>query len=134
MRRFLWGRPPGLRGSSRTRWWGRNQTVRRLRQAGLEAGRRPGGLPYGLAILAAIAVAATGPPAVTFTDVTTQAGIRFTHNAGKAGKKLLPETLGAGCAFLDYDGDGWPDILLINSKDWTPRGRRSLPALYHNNH
>src|SRR5437773_10776859 len=87
----------------------------------------------GLALLAA-GFAATAPPTVTFTDVTGQAGIRFVHNAGKAGKKYLPETLGAGCAFLDYDGDGWPDLLLINSKDWTPRGRRSLPALYHNNH
>ncbi|HUA60398.1 MAG TPA: CRTAC1 family protein [Verrucomicrobiae bacterium] len=71
--------------------------------------------------------------AVTFADVTAPAGIRFTHNSGRAGKKYLPETLGSGCAFFDFDGDGWPDILLINSRDWTPRGRRSLPALYHNN-
>jgi enediyne biosynthesis protein E4 len=71
---------------------------------------------------------------VVFTDVTAQAGILFTHNSGRAGKKYLPETLGSGCAFFDADGDGWPDILLINSKDWTPRGRKSLPALYRNNH
>ncbi|MBK5291660.1 MAG: CRTAC1 family protein [Acidobacteriia bacterium] len=70
---------------------------------------------------------------VAFTDITAQAGIRFTHNAGKAGKKYLPETMGAGCAFIDADGDGWLDILLINSRDWTPRGRKSLPALYRNN-
>lgn len=68
-----------------------------------------------------------------FTDVTTAAGITFKHNAGKAGKKWLPETMGSGCAFLDADGDGWLDILLINSKDWTPRGRRSTHALYRNN-
>ena len=73
----------------------------------------------------------TGP---VFTDVTAQAGIRFVHNSGRAGQKYLPETMGSGCAFFDADGDGWPDILLINSKDWTPRGRRSLPALYRNNH
>jgi hypothetical protein len=73
-------------------------------------------------------------PAVHFSDVTEQAGIRFTHNSGRAGKKFLPETLGAGCAFFDADGDGWPDILLLNSKDWTPRGRKSLSALYRNNH
>jgi hypothetical protein len=73
----------------------------------------------------------TGP---VFTDVTAQAGIHFVHNSGRAGKKYLPETMGSGCAFFDADGDGWPDILLINSKDWTPRGRRSLPALYRNNH
>jgi hypothetical protein len=74
------------------------------------------------------------PPRVVFRDVTAQAGIRFRHNAGKAGQKWLPETMGSGCAFLDADGDGWLDILLINSKDWKPRGRRSLPALYRNNH
>jgi enediyne biosynthesis protein E4 len=73
------------------------------------------------------------PPRVKFTDVTAQAGIRFAHNAGKAGKKWLPETMGSGCAFLDADGDGWLDILLINGKDWTPRGRKSTAALYHNN-
>ncbi|MBI3933588.1 MAG: CRTAC1 family protein [Acidobacteria bacterium] len=71
--------------------------------------------------------------AVTFTDVTAAAGIKFTHNAGKAGKKYLPETLGSGGAFLDADGDGWLDLFLVNSKDWTPRGRKSLPALYRNN-
>ena len=48
----------------------------------------------------------------SFTDVTAQAGIKFVHNAGKAGKKYLPETLGSGAAFFDADGDGWPDILL----------------------
>ena len=68
-----------------------------------------------------------------FSDVTNAAGIRFTHNSGRAGEKYLPETLGSGCAFVDIDGDGWPDILLINSKDWTPRGRKTLPALYRNN-
>jgi hypothetical protein len=71
--------------------------------------------------------------AVKFTDVTTAAGVRFTHNSGRAGKKFLPETMGSGAAFLDVDGDGWPDILLLNSKDFAPRGRRSLSALYKNN-
>jgi hypothetical protein len=87
--------------------------------------------------LAAVALllAATQPaPSVHFTDVTTAAGITFHHNAGKAGNKYLPETMGSGVAFFDADGDGWPDILLINSKDWTARGRKSLPALYRNNH
>src|ERR1700743_3836351 len=88
------------------------------------------------AACAAIAMAADQAPgiAVQFTDVTSQAGIHFTHNSGRAGKKYLPETLGSGCAFFDADGDGWPDILLINGKDWTPRGRKSLLALYRNNH
>src|SRR5439155_25576309 len=84
------------------------------------------------AMLAAV-VAAAPTPGVTFTDVTAAAGITFVHNSGRAGQKLLPETLGAGCAFIDADGDGRPDILLINSRDWTPRGRHTLSALYRNN-
>jgi enediyne biosynthesis protein E4 len=93
-----------------------------------------GAASYSLLSQRSPAVAATiAPTAPVFTDVTAAAGIHFTHNSGRAGKKFLPETLGSGCAFFDADGDGWPDILLLNSKDWTPRGRRSLPALYRNN-
>jgi hypothetical protein len=74
----------------------------------------------------------SGP--IVFTDVTAQAGIKFTHNSGAFGKKYLPETVGSGCAFLDYDNDGWQDILLINSTNWPEKkGKQSLPALYHNN-
>ncbi|MGH7193128.1 MAG: CRTAC1 family protein [Candidatus Saccharimonadales bacterium] len=71
---------------------------------------------------------------VRFTDVTARAGIHFIHHNGATGKKYLPETLGSGCAFVDLDGDGWPDILLLNDKDFTPRGHRYLPGLYRNNH
>jgi hypothetical protein len=68
------------------------------------------------------------------TDVTTQAGLHFQHNSGAYGGKLLPETLGSGCAFLDYDADGWPDILLVNSMDWPGHKRqRSTLKLYRNN-
>ncbi len=82
----------------------------------------------------ACAIAATTPTAgVHFTDITAASGVKFTHNSGRAGKKFLPETLGSGGAFFDYDNDGWLDILLVNSKDWMPRGRKSLHALYHNN-
>jgi hypothetical protein len=85
-------------------------------------------------LLLALRAPGIGTPKVKFTDVTAAAGIHFVHNAGKAGKKWLPETMGSGCAFFDADGDGWPDILLVNGKDWTPRGRKSTAALYRNNH
>ncbi len=67
-------------------------------------------------------------------DVTSASGVQFRHNSGAAGGKLLPETLGSGCAFFDYDGDGWQDILLVNGMDWkgTPKQRSTL-RLYRNN-
>jgi hypothetical protein len=74
----------------------------------------------------------SGP--IEFTDVTAQAGIHFKHNTGAFGKKYLPETMGSGACFLDYDNDGWQDILLINSMDWPGHQTgKSYPALYHNN-
>ena len=57
-------------------------------------------------------------PKMTFTDITQLAGLEFEHENGARGEKLLPETMGGGCAFLDYDNDGDQDILLINSKSW----------------
>ncbi|HEY6338707.1 MAG TPA: CRTAC1 family protein [Candidatus Sulfotelmatobacter sp.] len=73
-------------------------------------------------------------PGFRFVDVTTQAGIHFRHNSGAYGGKLLPETLGSGCAFLDYDRDGWQDILLINGMDWPGhKTQRSTLRLYRNN-
>jgi hypothetical protein len=78
---------------------------------------------------------AIGQAQITFHDITQSAGIRFTHNNGAFGKKYLPETMGPGCAFIDYDNDGWPDILLINGQDWPGHARAaSTPKLYHNNH
>jgi enediyne biosynthesis protein E4 len=69
-----------------------------------------------------------------FADVTSEAGLHFKHNSGAYGGKLLPETLGAGCAFLDFDRDGWQDILLINGMDWTGHKRQSSTLkLYRNN-
>jgi hypothetical protein len=73
----------------------------------------------------------SGP--IEFTDVTADAGIRFKHNSGAFGKKYLPETIGAGGAFLDYDNDGWQDVFLVNSTDWTESKRRVYSALYRNN-
>jgi enediyne biosynthesis protein E4 len=72
---------------------------------------------------------------VQFRDVTQQAGIRFVHNNGAFGKKFLPETMGPGVAFIDYDNDGWPDIFLVNGMDWPGHVQKhSMPKLYHNNH
>ena len=79
-------------------------------------------------------VAAPSAPAFRLVDVTAPSGIDFRHNSGAFGAKYLPETLGAGCAFLDYDGDGWPDILLVNGMDWPGhKQRRSTLRLYRNN-
>jgi hypothetical protein len=73
-------------------------------------------------------------PSFLLRDVSKAAGIDFKHNSGAYGGKLLPETLGSGCAFLDYDGDGYQDILLVNSMDWPGHKRsRSTLKLYRNN-
>jgi hypothetical protein len=70
----------------------------------------------------------------TFTDVTQQAGITFRHESGAFGKKYLPETMGAGGAFFDADGDGAQDLVFVNSMSWPGRpAKKSLLALYKNN-
>ncbi|MEP7270444.1 MAG: CRTAC1 family protein [Acidobacteriota bacterium] len=74
------------------------------------------------------------PIPVEFIDVTQAAGISFKHNNGAAGKKYFPERFGSGCAFLDFDNDGWLDILLVNSTDLVPAKKaRTSMALYRNN-
>ena len=72
---------------------------------------------------------------ITFRDITQKAGIHFVHNNAAFGKKYLPETMGPGVAFIDYDNDGWPDIFIVNGMDWPGHAsKRSTPKLYHNNH
>ena len=79
------------------------------------------------------------PPSVLFTDITQAAGIHFVHASGATGEKLLPETMGGGVAFLDYDNDGKPDILFVNSAsrpnqlsgEQSTKFANSL-SLYHN--
>ena len=85
-----------------------------------------------LLILAGVASAQS----IKFAEITTQAGIQFTHNNAAFGKKWLPETMGPGCAFIDYDNDGYPDILLVNGQDWKGHATSgpTTPKLYHNNH
>jgi len=85
--------------------------------------------------LSAIANAQSADAGVTFQDITAKAGIHFVHNNGAFGKKFLPETVGPGVAFIDYDNDGWPDIFLANGTDWPGHGQKhTTPKLYHNNH
>src|ERR1041385_3388526 len=73
-------------------------------------------------------------PATRFTDVTRAAGIGFVHNNGAYGEKLLPETMGGGVAFFDFDNDGAQDLLLVNSTWWpghAPAGAKpAIAALY----
>jgi len=84
-------------------------------------------------LLAALA-AEDAPAPARFVDVTEPAGIRFTHVNGAFGKKYLPETMGSGCAFFDFDSDGHQDILLVNATGWpdAPSPRAGSPALYRN--
>jgi hypothetical protein len=75
-------------------------------------------------------------PSVSFTDITEKSGITFVHENGAYGDKLLPETMGGGCAFFDYDADGHPDLLLVNSQRWPwdqrPAAAPATLALYRN--
>ncbi|MYC76223.1 CRTAC1 family protein [Candidatus Poribacteria bacterium] len=69
---------------------------------------------------------------VKFTDVTEASGIEFRHFTGATGERYMPETMGAGCAFLDYDADGLLDILLANGTSLIPAGPTATPKLYRN--
>lgn len=74
-------------------------------------------------------------PSVRFTNITREAGINFVRYDGGRGEKLLPETMGGGAAFFDYDNDGDQDLLLINATDWphdTPSPVPHTSALYQN--
>ena len=77
---------------------------------------------------------AAAAPTAKFTDVTAGAGITFRHANGATGEKLLPETMGGGVAFLDFDGDGKPDLLFLNGTawPWTAGGAKTTAALYRN--
>lgn len=75
-------------------------------------------------------------PQMPFTDITESAGIDFVHENGAAGEKLLPETMGGGAAFLDFDSDGDQDIICINSNVWPWAAEKPVKpptsALYEN--
>jgi hypothetical protein len=119
----------------------RRDTLKALIGVGATAGL--GGLVYKYYWATRNKSAPRGQPGIPgqiqnhFVDVTHEAGISFQHNSGAFGQKFLPETLGSGCAFFDYDNDGWLDIILINGMDWpghpTKSGGHSTMQLYRNN-
>jgi len=86
-------------------------------------------------VIAELAQQTPDRPKVTFTDITEQAGIDYVHENAATGDKLLPETMGGGGAFFDYDNDGDQDIVFVNSSHW-PDAELEDPkptmALYEN--
>ncbi len=78
-------------------------------------------------------VSAAAPPPVQFVDITESAGIDFVHTNGAYGERLLPETMGSGAAFFDFDNDEDPDLLLVNSSDWPWQGSPSTTAALYRN-
>jgi enediyne biosynthesis protein E4 len=123
-------------GGGRAPGRGRGPQPPRLARAGLVL------IPFALGVLAcgcrglrAALPAAANPPAapVIFTDVSQALGVRFTHTNGAAGRYFLAETMGSGCAFLDYDGDGRLDLFFVNSSRLPGFAGKGpfYPALYH---
>ncbi len=88
-------------------------------------------------LLLVVLAGCSKPAVVSFVDVTAGSGITFTHTTGATGRKLLPETMGAGAGVLDFDGDGHPDLVFVNGRRWPGDGHptggpATTPALYRN--
>src|SRR5688500_11152018 len=76
------------------------------------------------------------PPGLRFQEVAPESsGIRWVHHNAKSQERHLPETVGPGCAFLDFDKDGWMDIYLVNSgaSDFYTPAAVIRNALFRNN-
>lgn len=73
---------------------------------------------------------------IRFHDVTDTSGIHFVHTDGSSGQHFIVETIASGLGLIDYDEDGFPDILFLNGAP-LPGARQNGPAptlaLYHNN-
>jgi hypothetical protein len=87
----------------------------------------------GLILLSCCAALAREQRPIQFTDMTAQAGIRFTHYKGANGISINREEFGPGVCVADFDGDGWIDIYFVNGRDLYNRGVSARNALYHNN-
>jgi enediyne biosynthesis protein E4 len=76
-----------------------------------------------------------GSPGFQLADVTASVGLKFTHYTGAAGRKYLPEALGAGAAFVDIDNDGWQDLIMPNGTEWPGRAApdRTTARVFRNN-
>ena len=85
-----------------------------------------------LAFFLSVFLAYANSPHVRFVDVTEQAGLDFKHFTGAFGKRYMPETMGSGCAFLDFDNDSRLDILLVNGKSWKDSESSPTSKLYRN--
>jgi hypothetical protein len=95
-----------------------------------------GGALRGAGLLRFSAFRPPGQPSPAFEEIPASAsGISWVHVNGRSPMAHLPETVGAGCAFLDYDNDGWMDIYLVNSGrcDFYEPAQPLRNALYHNN-
>src|SRR5258705_2888399 len=115
------GRADGWRQCSRRNF------LRTMTCAGVGGALQGAGIARSLASQIAPAAFEQIPPSAS--------GISWTHVSGRSPMAHLPETVGPGCAFLDYDNDGWMDIYLVNSGpcDFFQPAQPLRNALYHNN-
>src|SRR5260370_27259787 len=86
-------------------------------------------------VLSLLGATSASPPYAFEEIPAAKSGISWVHTAGKSAEKYLPETSGAGCAFFDYDNDGWMDLYLVNSgkSDFYSPPKPLRNALYRNN-